>query len=397
MHQIPEAALVSYQPTMASTNARIMKPDEALRQCLTQILTSQNSTHPAVISLPSVRDPQVFLPVDRRISAVRVLARRFGGRSLRRRVETVAVSGAILLGVSTYLPLWRTKLDDSDAFSGLHGWLSETIYEPYRVSLVVIGPRRANRKPVAFIVDAHNELIAVAKFGYNEVTRPLVRHEARALARVASSLVGHVHVPSLIGASRIGDIEVMAMRQLPPLEGKRQVSCAELVSVVRAISASGGPPRSELSSLLGHPRMRPLADMASMIDEASTKAPVGAIHGDFHTGNIGIAQDQRPVVWDWERWSDGVPIGFDLLHYNLQYWIAHEGITPQAAADRLIDTAPSLLAPLQVSPSVATDVARDCLIRLAARYVGDAQDKAGSKLGHVEKWLFPAVLRRSDN
>lgn len=371
-----------------------MTVDEPLIRCLSQVLAPRDSTRrPPVISLPNARNPRMFLPVERRMAAVRTLARRFGGRSLRRRVETAALSGAILSGASPHLPLWRTELACGRASDGFHEWLSGVIGEPYRVSLVFVGPKRANRKPVVFVTDLDDELIAVVKLGFNEVTRPLVRYEASALASVASALAGHAHIPLLIGAGRIGDLEAMVMHPLPSFSEGRQVGRDELVAVVRAISASGERPRSGLSSVLGHPRMRPLADVVPMIDRATEHAAAGAVHGDFHSGNIGVAGDGRPVVWDWERWADGIPLGFDLLHYKLQFWIAREGVERSAAAKRLIETAPDLLAPLGISPALAPAVACDYLVRLAARYIGDAQDQAGSRLGDVENWLFPVVLR----
>lgn len=338
----------------------------------------------------------MFLPVEHRIAAMRTLAHRFGGRSLRRRVETATLSVAILSGISSHLPVWRTELAGPSADNMFHKWLSGVIDKPYRVSLVFVGPKRANRKPVVFIVDLNNELIAVVKLGYNEVTRPLVRYEASALAGVESALAGHAHVPSLLGQGRIGDLEAMAMHPLPSLNERRGAGHDELVAIVRAISASGSLPRLELSSVMGHPRMRPLAGIVPIIDESIARAPVGAVHGDFHTGNIGVAHDGRPAVWDWERWADGLPLGFDLLHYNLQFWIAREDAERTTAADRLIKTAPEILAPLGVNPALASDVARDYLVRLAARYIGDAQDKAGSKLGDVEKWLFPVILQSNE-
>lgn len=370
----------------------MMTPDEPLLRCVSQVITSPHSTRPPVISLPGANDPRVFIPVDRRMSAVRALAQRSDGRSLTRRVGKAALSGAILSGVSSRLPSLRTVLSDegSDEFQN---WMSDIIDVPHRVSLVFVGPRRANRKPVVFVTSFDDELVAVVKLGYNDVTRPLVRYEASVLAKVASRLENHAYVPSLIGAARVGDLEAMAMRPLPPIDERRQVDQRELSALVRAIGASGAGSRRQLSTELGHPRMRPLASIVSAIDEALAHAPVGAIHGDFHSGNIGVAaRDGCPVVWDWERWTDGIPLGFDLLHHKLQFWITRDGVEPQTAAHRLIVSASDLLAPLDVNSDIAPDVARDYLIRLAARYIGDAQDQAGARLGAVEKWLFPAVL-----
>lgn len=369
-----------------------MTSDEGLEACLSQVLARRESARPArVVSLPSARDPRVFVPADSRRSAARALTRRYGGRSLRGWIRAGVLSVAILSGLGPRLPPWRTRLAGDSSGHNIHTWLAEVIGEPYRVSLVFVGPKRANRKPVVFVTDPNDELIAVVKIGYNEVTRPLVRYEATALASVGAALAGCAHTPSLLGAGRIDNLEAMAMRPLPPLVEGRQPTQEELVSIVREISASGGQPRRPLSSVLGHVRMEPLIQAVAAIDEALVAAPVGSIHGDFHPGNVGFAKDGRAVVWDWERWGDGIPRGFDLLHYNLQSWITRDGVEPEVAARRLIATACDLLGPLDIEADLAADVARDYLVRLAARYVADSQDRAGSRLGRVEEWLFPAV------
>lgn len=334
----------------------------------------------------------MYLPVDRRVSAVRALALRSSGDTRRRQARLAGLSGVILSGLSTRVRAWRAELDGRTAVGGFHNWLADYIDEPYRVSLVLVGPRRANRKPVVFITDSRDVLIAVVKLGYNDVTRALVQYEASALAAASSALAEHAYTPSLLGAGHIGGLEALVMQPLPPMSACREVGRDELVAIVRAVSAAGQVPRRELSSVLGHLRMRPLADLVHGIDEAMAQAPVGAVHGDFHSGNVGVASDGRPVVWDWERWTDGVPLGFDLLHYNLQSWVAREGVDPRVAAERLIDNAADLLAPLDVCPALAPAVACDYLVRLAARYINDRQDQAGSRLGKVEEWLFP-VLR----
>lgn len=370
-----------------------MTVDDRLAECLSQLLPAGDLTRSgAVLALPNARDPRLFVPVSNRRSAAQALAQRYGGGSLRQRAKAAALATAVRSGLSARLPLWRADLPRQHSTSEFHAWLSALIGAPYRVSLVFVGPRRANRKPVVFVTDLHDRLIAVVKVGYNEVTAPLVRYEATALASVADALAEHAHTPSLLGAARIGTLEAMAMRPLPAIDGNRAVKEEGLVVLVRNISDSGDQPRDDLSSLLEHTRMQTLASVATAIDEALADTPVGAIHGDFHRGNLGVAQDGRPVVWDWERWADGIPRGFDLLHYTLQTWVHGDGAEPEAAARRLINTASELLAPLEIRADAAADVARDYLIRLAARYVGDAQDKAGSKLGLVEKWLFPAVL-----
>jgi hypothetical protein len=107
------------------------------------------------------------------------------------------------------------------------------------------------------------------------------------------------------------------------------------------------------------------------------------------------------LVWDWERFTPGVPLGFDALHYALQ-----KGITTAAprtstydAATRsvgeMVAQASELLLPFGVVHRQAVEVtALLYLIDLAARYVADRQAEAGARLGVLGSWLLPILVAR---
>jgi hypothetical protein len=95
-------------------------------------------------------------------------------------------------------------------------------------------------------------------------------------------------------------------------------------------------------------------------------------------------------VWDWERFETGVPLGFDLLHHDLQESITLLDADPRVAATRLLRGAAATLAPLDVGAG-AESVARLYLVTLACRYLVDGQADAGAALGQVDQWLLPAL------
>lgn len=366
--------------------------DPTLRSALADVfLTSHDDGVARVIGLPSAADPRVILPGRGGRATADILRGQYAGGGLARRAKTTVVATLVASGLARFVPPWRAEIDTSGSEPSLRDWIGRTLGTPHRVGIVLVGPPRANRKPVVMIVDGDRKLVAVAKIGYNEVTRPLVRHEAKALSDVASFLADRIHVPRLLDARRFGETEAMLMAPLPAIDTSRRISREVLVDVVDRISAVHGEP-APLTRTLGHERLAPLASVVPGIQSRTAHVPVGAIHGDLHPGNLATALDGRPVLWDWERWSHGVPRGFDLLHHDMQTWISIDGVAPLEASRRLVASAPGILAALGVSHEVAPDVARDYLVRLAARYVADAQDQAGSRLGAVEEWLFPAVL-----
>jgi hypothetical protein len=84
-----------------------------------------------------------------------------------------------------------------------------------------------------------------------------------------------------------------------------------------------------------------------------------------------------------------VPIGFDLLHHDLQTGLAVD--CTQARAEALLAGAPERLAPLGLTRPQAVRTALAYLIELASRYLVDDQAGAGARVGDVGRWLLPVL------
>jgi hypothetical protein len=80
-------------------------------------------------------------------------------------------------------------------------------------------------------------------------------------------------------------------------------------------------------------------------EAAGVRLAFGTWHGDWGPWNMRATPD-RLLVWDWERSGDGVPLGFDLLHFG--YQTAFQGLRqpPAEAAARSLRRAAPLLAEL---------------------------------------------------
>jgi hypothetical protein len=114
----------------------------------------------------------------------------------------------------------------------------------------------------------------------------------------------------------------------------------------------------------------------------------GAWHGDWSPWNMASVAD-RLLVWDWERFGTGVPVGFDPLHHELQAAIVRDGVPPDAAVRRSLAGAPELL---RRPPAEARLTALLYLTDLATRYLTDRQAEAGNRLGVLGTWLLPELL-----
>lgn len=368
---------------------------DAIWDCVSDLLTRPDRAgQAAVAGLPSARNPRSLIVIEDRWAAARFVRSQFGGGGPRRSLKAGAVAALIVTGLALRIPAFHFVVPAVRPWLGYHDWLRQTLPAEAQVGAVLLGPPRANRKPVALLTNSSGQLIAVAKFGVNKVTRPLVRHEAVALQQVGHALRETVHVPRLLASGAVGRGEVVLMAPFPAAAPGGRPTRAALIEVVRAVGAIDRRPGASLHEVASHPRLAPLRPRVDEVMRCNEGVELGSFHGDFHSGNLAMAHDGRVVLWDWERWGHGAPMGFDLLHHDLQSWITQDGMPPRDAAAALISRSTMILEPLGIGRSRAPTVARDYLVRLAARYAADEQDRAGAVLGAIEQWLFPAVLGR---
>jgi hypothetical protein len=118
----------------------------------------------------------------------------------------------------------------------------------------------------------------------------------------------------------------------------------------------------------------------------------GAWHGDWSPWNMATTVDAM-LVWDWERFTGGVPVGFDAIHYDLQRLLDRR-VEPGPAVDTTLARAERLLAPFGVGPDAAGVTALLYLVDLAARYLEDGQAEAGARLGVLGTWLLPVLTAK---
>jgi len=79
----------------------------------------------------------------------------------------------------------------------------------------------------------------------------------------------------------------------------------------------------------------------------------GSWHGDWAPWNMANLAESL-LVWDWERFATGVPMGFDAVHHELQKRIQSTG-DARDAVEQTVRKAAELLAPFGV-PSAGREV-----------------------------------------
>jgi hypothetical protein len=155
---------------------------------------------------------------------------------------------------------------------------------------------------------------------------------------------------------------------------------------------------SRLAEVAEHPDGFQLGRAATRLATSAgeVRLTFGAWHGDWAPWNMRPVAD-RLLVWDWERFTIGVPLGYDALHFDLQQRISTQP-DGAAAVRQTLAAAPDLLAPIGVTaPAAARATALLYLIDLAARYLTDRQAEAGARLGVLGSWLLPVLLSTVEN
>jgi len=249
--------------------------------------------------------------------------------------------------------------------------------------------------------------VAFAKIGFNQLTCDLVRTERASLIHLKEVGLTHITVPRVLHHDRWRGLDVLVLSALPSGQRSRPLPPAQLAAAMSEVTRVGGLRTEPLS---GSEYLRCLRDRLAGADEGAERAALqqalgdiaaragdtilsyGAWHGDWAPWNMANT-DRGLLVWDWERFAHGVPLGFDALHYQLQSQVApgRRG-DPLAVATQCPQRAAPLLAPFGVRAGEARLTATLYLAELATRYLVDRQAKAGARLGAPGEWLIPAIV-----
>ena len=356
--------------------------------------------------IPDARRPKLLVPVgSRRVAAAAV--RRFSEPQSRlARLKRFAVVMALRSGTWPVLLRDRVRLNAAEGGDSIDGYLRRTLLAELSVS-IHIGPARANRKPVLQLLDPSGHTIGFAKLGTGPLTRRLVRAETAALAALSHVKLRQVAVPGVLHAGQWRGHQVLVQSPLPIWQPREQLTSRRLVEAMLEVAGACGTSQGWLATspywadLRG--RLSQLSESAegTALHQATRKLVghycelgmcYGAWHGDWAPWNMANVADAL-LLWDWERFTPGVPIGFDALHHDLQRRL-QAGVEPRDAVEQMVRNAAGLLSHFPVPPGSAETTALLYLADLATRYLADRQAEAGARLGVLGTWLLPVLVER---
>ena len=368
--------------------------------------------HQEFLLVPSARRPRLLVPRGRRAAVAAV--RGYGvGRGRAARLLAAGLTAGLRTGVAPLLLRDRVRVLDVAGGGGaqsIESHLSAVLGTDVVVSMY-LGAPRANRKPVLQVLTPAGRTIAYVKVGVDPLTSRLVRAEADALTTVGGAGLRRTTVAEVLHSGQWNGLELLVQSPLPVSEDRarpsaEQVGAAQL-EVAGIGRTEGGPLATSaywadlttrIAELPDTSAAATLADLAVRIEKELGEVPLdlGAWHGDWTPWNTAVAGD-RLLVWDWERFDVGVPIGYDALHWALQTDLVNHLADPGEAARESLARAGSVLERFELSTDQVRTTAVGYLAELAARYLADRQAEAGARLGDVGTWLLPAVARALDD
>lgn len=359
--------------------------------------------------LPLADRPLVMVPRKPRRSTGAALRHYKASGDRRTQLALRTLGAAARLGLFELLPIRLTLVPpDSDAASAgasIRSHLRALLGDDSLVVALRTSSPRANRKPVLQVVSADGRTIAFAKVGTNPLTKALVAAEASALERVGAVGLRRVVAPALLHHGSWQGHEVLV--QSPFLDASDESMSPSDLAAAMVELATIDPPaahdmeeasyvgrlRDRISMLPSTPSAAVLSRCLSTLEESGAlddQIRLGHWHGDWTPWNMS-ARDGRALVWDWERFEGGVPLGFDALHYDVQGAIVRQGRSPREAVADMLARCPSLLRPFDVDPDDAALYAALYLVEIGTRYLQDRQEEAGSARGRLETWLLPEL------
>jgi hypothetical protein len=285
----------------------------------------------------------------------------------RARLAKAAVALALRSGA---LPWWLRRRGQVVAAAGpaegtlLGDHVPAALGRDDLAAAIVLGPVRPNRKPVVQLIGRDGGAVGYMKVGWNDLTRRLVRAEAATLRRLAGAGPRTFTAPDLLHEGQWQGLDITISSALPHrlLRRGRRYALPS-VATSREIAELGGVGKTTLGDSgwwAGlKARLAPIAEAGAaavlaptlerLEGRASARLAVGTWHGDWGPWNL-RATAGRLLVWDWERSADGVPLGFDLLHFGYQTALQGLGQPPEAAIATGRDRAAPHLAALGQAP-----------------------------------------------
>jgi hypothetical protein len=334
---------------------------------------------------PTAQEPRLLLSLESARAAAALLRGGSHARELRVRL------GRALLRVTLRVGLAQRVLRDRLRFvigttTGAVPPLADVLLSEHLADVlgrndlsfaVRLGRVRPNRKPLIEIVSRQGTPVSYVKVGWNDLTRRLVARETEVLEAVERASHAAFAAPRVLYHGSWHDLELLA---LSPLDGRLLRGRQHVGEVMTAMHEIARLSDAEEHPLTGSPYWRSLLertaalaakqDAAALADRVEERwgskiLTFGSWHGDWTPWNMAWHKGTL-AVWDWERSAEGVPVGLDAAHFDVQVALAANRHRWEAALPEVLDGDKGLLRHLPNAGDARLLVALD-LLEMALR------------------------------
>jgi hypothetical protein len=341
--------------------------------------------------LPSAAHPRLLVPLGSRKAASNAVREYTTGKKGIRFAKPLLTIG---IRSGLVLPLLRDRVHISVAGDVPPAELRQLLLQEHLQEIfgrrdleiaVKFDAPRPQRKPILHILGKDGAALGFAKVGWNDLTRPLIRNEARTLERLRP-LRGRLRefdVPELIHAGRWRDLEIVIVA--PVSFGARRRFLSRLpLAATDEVAELSGTRRSALglSPFWLHTRERiratataeagPVARLEDVAEEierryGDARLEFGSWHGDWVPWNMGH-RDGRLYVWDWERSGELAPRGLDGVSFDYQAELGLRRTAPVPALDATLHRSARALPELNRAATDARLLLSLHLLEMALRF-----------------------------
>lgn len=353
------------------------------------------------VVVPAARQPKLLIPrFPKRVAAAAVRNYDTGG-SRRKQLRTTLLAAAVRLGLDEVLPdRVRISSPERAVDAGLPAYLSRTLGRPVDVCLY-IGPARAVRKPVLQILELDGTTSGFVKVGMDTFTDELVRAETLAVTTLGKRAWSALEVPAVVhsgswrGHALLAQSAFARASSAATGDGVTARAMDELARSGR-VSRTALPQSRYWAALQRRvaalPPSRPAETLAASVADLARRNPdvrieFGSWHGDWTPWNMTISNG-RAQVWDWEKFDDDVPIGFDAAHFATQRRMVLDRMSALDAFRAVLALASDIVGTRTRNRESAALVIWLYAIEIGVRYLEDKESEAGvTRAVQLSSWL----------
>lgn len=351
--------------------------------------------------VPGPQRPRLIVPSGNARAASDALRRPSANDSVRSAVPRRLLSMMVSSRVGRLALPYGLRL--SSASDSITDYLAQAISQEVVISLSV-GSARANRKPILNVHTTDGTDIGFAKVGLNPLTNDLVIHEHDVLQQLTKNEGANFTAPAPIHFGYWHGHAVLLMSSLRPdrRQGNKELPIGAAASIVGTTPLVWAPvdTSSWFTDLVGSAAaLQGTAGklLSELLDRYGQEygaqvLPFAAWHGDFGPWNLARTSGV-PMVWDWERYATGIPVGFDVIHFLTHQTLRDEGnfkaarraldSTCRPALRQVLRRAAGISEPYQ---NVMNALVVGYLLSIATRFTMDSYTPGGHPVLSLADW-----------